>query len=809
MQLGDGEAPPGPAVWLPEAWTAPSFPGAIFGVTSSATQTGLVIFEPDQPLRQTMRWCVASEVAEDCATPRTLASEDPRGVSLPAEERTESAWIERLGDQAFMLIWRSEVDGQLRLLPLTKGGDVLGPPLELSPDEISEPAQGADDFRLTVLEGQVLVLGWTWRDTDASSTHLTLHARDLQVNTSRGELTSRSLGTRELELSPPYAEANLQLHALPNSTPGKRPSHVLAAWRFSDDRGWARALAIREQRAPDGPLVTLGQEVGPSAPLVTEAATLLAYLIPEEPQPPRMWAIHLVERDRGAAVRSKPRGHGGPMMCHARSIIALALGVATLVAPLSTQAQSPSKRARFGVLALDESEGTRLAARAVTRKLRRNGHEVRDQQELHQLLRRRLAPEPDEETSGRLAQASGSIAEGIRIFFYESQTQAIELLSPAFNAGMANRAVLARRRDLAAQIYEAGVFLMRSYQETNQDEEALAVASLLARHFPHKSPDNRTAPPEVVEFVDAQKKKRMSDGTQLVLEPLGQARDEDCTLTLNGLPVVKKRPYPVDARLTYYARVECPTRSSKVWALELEAGRTHRVPLIVESPFELRLRTDSLEARERVESQLQFLRYWSGVDLALGVSARGSQESRDAALIARVEADLPPRWSDERSLEEVLPRIIPEYLGGSAQPPVRTDRSGPGPLPWVMTSAGILGLGVGGFLTWQGAQQLDRARCSEASASRDPATCQDVEDAYTYEELGESEQEQIATLNARFTQAQRQRNLGLGVTIAGGVLTLGGLTWWWLGRDADEDTRAHWHLAPAPGGGAVSIQGRF
>lgn len=490
-----------------------------------------------------------------------------------------------------------------------------------------------------------------------------------------------------------------------------------------------------------------------------------------------------------------------------RCALALAVCAGVLASESVAQAQQASKL-RFGVVVLDDAQGSREIARGVVRTLDSYKYEVLDPYAVRRRLEERHVPPPSDEVGARFEGFTSMISDGVKAYFYDGTKTAIKYLAPAFNTGVTNREMLAHRPDRAAQVYEAAVVLMRAYRDRGDQENADAIASLLARHYPHHLPSTASAPPEVQALVKARIQELLDPATSIVLRPLGPARE--CTVTLNGIEVEVGTSYPVDPTLDYFVSLDCPSFSPSVWRLSPPAGQVSEVPLVSGDPLEVAMSASDEASRQRAEDRLRAVRFWADIDLLLGVSSAAASELEEHdVLLARVEATRQPVWSDETAregLDTLLPALLPEYIHEPGSAPLATadapprERRASGKLgkaaPLILAGAGLAGVGVSGYFLREANQEYVRTICSEANGSRDPDRCADVEDAYTYEDLGDTEQEQIDTLQLYLTDATRSRRIAAGATIATGVLAVGGLTWWLLRRR--DPAEAALLLQPSP-----------
>ncbi len=475
----------------------------------------------------------------------------------------------------------------------------------------------------------------------------------------------------------------------------------------------------------------------------------------------------------------------------------------------SLDATAQEKRVRFGVIALDDTEDARESTQGVVRTLDSKSYEVLDPYAIEREIEKARVPKPPAELGQKFTNYTNAINEGIKAYFYDGAKLSIELLGPIFDAGVTSREMLAYRPDRSAQIYETGVVLLRSYQDVGQKENAEAVASLLARHFPHHLPSTGSTPPETRALVEKRIAQLLDPSTSIVLRPLGEARE--CATFLNGIALEQGKPTPVDPEIDYFITLDCPSTSPAIWKLRPTANARLEVPLVTGSPLEVIIEDGSQSSRREAEDALRAIRFWSGLDLMIGVSHLAAKDTDATVLLVRVESSRMPLWSDETSKKGVAtlrPSLLPEYLDAQSQPNAISRSSAAKKngkrraLPLVLTGLGVVGAGAGGYFAFTGSRALQRAVCSEANDARDIAGCADVEDAYTYEELGDTSEEQVNELQTRLDSATKRRNLGFGAVAAGSALAIGGVIWWARSGKA-KDASTTLLVAPSKDGLAV------
>jgi hypothetical protein len=417
------------------------------------------------------------------------------------------------------------------------------------------------------------------------------------------------------------------------------------------------------------------------------------------------------------------------------------------------------------------------------------------------LAKRRVAP-PDSRVSAKFAGLSATIASGVEHFFYKGNQSAIDALSPAFDLGMSHLDVLTRRPDYAAQVFEAGMVMIRAYDALDEDENARSVARALVESLPALEPSGANNPPEIISLVEAERQKLAEEGTILELEMLD---GEECTGYVNGAPV-DDEPVVVAADRSYMVTMDCGGSQAPVWRVEPRAGESLAVPISPGNPLEFSMQGDTFDQRRRAEAYLRMVAFWAGLPRMLGVSRVTEAESEESVLFVRAETDGEIVWSDgnnEEAITRGLARVLPSYRG---QPAQQGDSSSDGLeeqvdwVGWSLVGGGAALVGVG---AWVAVLAEGRAREIKCSPDTDYGTsageCSDV-DTLRFRDNAELE-----TAESEVTRAR----------IAGwGSLTAGvGLAAWGVWRLASAESPADQTVSvdgrPTAGGGMAIVRWRF
>ncbi len=452
----------------------------------------------------------------------------------------------------------------------------------------------------------------------------------------------------------------------------------------------------------------------------------------------------------------------------------------------------------FGVIALDaEARATELDAE-VSVNLNNAGVGVVTGDELAQRLEEKQSAEPDDALLGRFAGLTTSIGNGVNEFFYSGNDSAIELLSPAFDLGVNNREVLARRPDYAEQIYSAGIVLVRAHNAENQTSSSDAIVQILARHFPSKTASASTVPPKIIKRIEDAKAKIAAAETTLELEGIG---DGNCTSYLNGFPV--DGPVSVEPELVYYVRHDCGRDRTPTWAVKVPAGQSLVVPVLSGPHSEFELASSSVRDRAKAERLMKALVFWADVDGMVAASTKGANETE--VVVARW-TPTGVSWSDgisSKNIQVALSKVFPE-LDSDQLASVESESSvergdGPGIVPWIAIGGGtaIAGVGVLLYILAEGLNDEVECRILENNTRATDRDCTGVAaKQFTPEELD--------TANSRVTiqriGAYSSWAIGAGA-IAYGVYAL-------LSHEPASET-AQFGLSPLRGGAEATLTIQF
>lgn len=327
--------------------------------------------------------------------------------------------------------------------------------------------------------------------------------------------------------------------------------------------------------------------------------------------------------------------------------------------------------------------------------------------ELGTWIRKRRAPQPTAEVLEQFGPATQAIAKGVEQFFYMSAEKAVPLLEPVVDLAWHHPDVLAFRPDLADQIWQAGIVLVRALAETSGTDDAQKQALRLVTLFPSRDTDPKVVPPDIRKLLNDARDELGAAGAKVRLS----APDPDrCALFLNGGVAEPQQTYVVDPQGSYFAHTDCsePT-APPVWTVAVVANQTTESFIAPVEPQGFR----ATEDRRLTEWYLQAVAGLADTDVTVGVMATDDE----AVVLVRYDrATQSIVWSDDEysdSIRRGMPRIFPEFAdvfdSGNQEPAIRApSRREPRPVDWVGVGAvggGLLLGGVGTYMVVSASRQ--------------------------------------------------------------------------------------------------------
>lgn len=418
-------------------------------------------------------------------------------------------------------------------------------------------------------------------------------------------------------------------------------------------------------------------------------------------------------------------------MKHHNTTIGMALATLALFVTLSIEAHAQDIVA---VVPMNPDAQARALDREAARVLKPTSLIVLQDQSLEVALQQRRAPQPTAQLLESLANATLNISQGVERFFYTTPDVAAPLLQPAFDISRHNPEVLAFRNDLADQVWQAGIVLIRMASEASKDQtDALNLAVRLIALMPSRATDPKIVPPDVRPILADARAKLGESKTTLRLEVL----DPECTLFLNGIQTSPDEVVVVDPAANYYAHADCSMLTSPtVWQVRL-VPKQENVMLVPAVDPHRPPATGTHPARERAiaEWNLRATTELAGASIGVGVSAIPGTEEVVLARYDRAAGRV--TWSDNNFAESVrrgLPMIFPEYshlFGDAVEKPVPVVVARPPkPVDWVgvaFIGGGVISGGVGTYFVLAAKRQKHLLDCAFNNPTPAPdAECSDV-----------------------------------------------------------------------------------
>ncbi len=412
-----------------------------------------------------------------------------------------------------------------------------------------------------------------------------------------------------------------------------------------------------------------------------------------------------------------------------------------LTAYASTAAAQQPQRA--AVVPLDDAARSRGLDAEAARVLRPTQMTVLQGEELDSWLRKRREPEPSSEVLAQFAPATETIAKGVERFFYMSPERALPSIEPVLDLAWNNPAVLAFRPDLADQIWQAGIVLVRAYAATKGHDEALAQAERLVTLLPTRETDPKLVPPDARKLLEEARVRLAAGGATL---RLSAPDPERCTLYVNGARAQPQQTYVVDPSGSYFAHADCSQPSTPpIWRAIIARDRAVEmlVPPVEPQSFRPASTTEEV-GRRAAEWYLQATAQLADTDVTVGVASPADDE---AVVLVRYDRTTQTiTWSDADyagSIRRGMPRIFPEYanlLTDGAEPPtVRATAPAPRGVDWpgfALVALGGAAAGTGTVLLVTSARQSRLLDCAvnNPSPPQDP-NCDGLRDDIFFDDF--------------------------------------------------------------------------
>ena len=490
-----------------------------------------------------------------------------------------------------------------------------------------------------------------------------------------------------------------------------------------------------------------------------------------------------------------------------RSFLLVACLGAMVLSPSSTFAAGEGSNAEpIVVLSLDKSSATKPLVSKVIDVLRANKHKTLTKNQLALELDRKMI-KLDSVDASKLNAVVPIIGKGTNDYFLQPPSATINSFASPIRDARENLTALAARKAEAQQLYGGNVILARAYFDDGQKENARAEVNTLVRLFPTMQPRPGDNPPELIQMFADARAELDKKATKISFLPYTSSSVSDCKLFINGFEAKGGGPFAVEPSQEYILQMDCARGSTPLaWRYKPVGGEVNEVPIIDNNPLEMSMRDGSFDSRTEIEQHILFLFFWTSIETFVGVSKLGASGTDDAMLLARASReDGQVRWSDQNSppycdaLKGFFPSL--EFPDGACEVP--GEERARSRLPGVLTTvAGLAGVGVGSFLWVSNERRVDKLRCSDFYGTADSESCVGI-DPYTSEEidaLAPTDQEKDELPDV-FT---RNRNIGIGITAAGGALVVGGLVW--TLANPGKERRADFGLVPSREGGMVTIR---
>lgn len=473
------------------------------------------------------------------------------------------------------------------------------------------------------------------------------------------------------------------------------------------------------------------------------------------------------------------QGATGPAQADDSTTVGTALGSAQ--ADAATDKQQPTRTRRVAVVALGEGSKSGSVMQTLLTLLDDDGFEVLEEERLRRLIDTSVVPHTPPEISRQFVGLSTKIGEGIEKFFYKGNDSALEILTPVFNLGMAYPEVLARRPDIARQIFEAGLVMIRAYRNLKRHDDARRLARGLVEAFPGFDARSNSVPPVVVELLAKQREEMAAAGTKMQID---MVRGEGCQALVNGT-AVGSSPFPVSAETKYFVTMECGSGAAPLWRVQPAESATTQVPIATRHPLDYVMPNGGFRHRKLAEAYLNMVTFWADSPRVLGVADAEDASASDSVILVHMGADGRAGWSDradKKTVSRMLVRVMNDYggrpLARDTEVSVQEDANRTDWLAWSLIGASVVAAGASTYGFVAADARAQELRCSP-----------DVDSGATEAECAGVQKLSFAN-SQEFDDAARQVdvvNVVSGVGLAAGI----GLAGWGIYRLSTERALAN------------------
>ncbi len=467
----------------------------------------------------------------------------------------------------------------------------------------------------------------------------------------------------------------------------------------------------------------------------------------------------------------------------------------------ATSESAPAAKRRVAVVALGEGARSGSVMQTLLSLLDADGYEVIGEERLRRLMASRLVPRPPARVSAQFVGLTTRIGDGIEKFFYKGNDDALKILTPAFNLGMAYPEILARRPDFARQVFEAGLVMIRAYRNLHRMDDARRLARALVQTFPGFNARANSVPPPVAQLLKSQREEMAKARARLQIQMIA---GDGCQAQVNGT-VVDEHAFAVAAGEPYFVTMECGSGEAPLWRVEAHKGRTQVVPIAPQNPLDYQMPNAGFRHRKLAEHYLEMLSFWAKVPRVLGVADADADKAPDSVVLVHVRADGAAEWSDradKSTVSHMLSRVMMDYRGGESTD--GTDSSAaslPAHIDWVswsMVSGGVALTALSGWGLYAAMGRADELRCSpDSTAQTAPGECEGVPAVHfaNADEFGSAKTQ----LNTVYALSATGLAVGLGIAGWGGYR---------LAAHEEPATTA-WVVGLSPHGARVAATLRF
>lgn len=443
----------------------------------------------------------------------------------------------------------------------------------------------------------------------------------------------------------------------------------------------------------------------------------------------------------------------------------------------------PASAQSVAVVALDDTPTSRKTASRMAEMLLSSGRSVSFGEPAFARYTERVVT-LNATTESKFADFKSRYDKGTEVFFYKGERDAIELLSPLFQLGLAEFGYVSDKPEIADQVFEVGVLLIRAYDGLGRQAERDATAQLVAKYFPAREPSLEKSPPKTIELVRQAKTEIHKSNSKLALKPIG---GDGCVAVMNGIEVTDG-VFPVASNTDVFVQARCGTSRGPLMKIAVKPNTSVVAFVPATDIANVQMDDDSFESRRTAEVTLQGLQFWGGFDEVVGVRTPESDGDPPTLFAHLREGKI--TWTETVGVPAFV-GYVQETFDLSESNQTETDSTDW--LAYTLVGGGVISAGAGVALFLIGTNKANDLVCSGYATEKPaPGDCSgDPLGPFTREQF-ESEVSTADTLRIS------------GFVLAG--VGVGAITWGIIRLLSGSDTE---HAVVSPTRNGIQIWGTF